>query len=402
MSRTRQNRKRSTVAPGQYLGYSLQATRFLVRLLEAKDGDHICLEVFDDVGIERKDGTRVAEQSKSNLATNPLTDRSLGFWKNLRNWIDAASTKTLDPANTHFALFVANPAVGQIAKSFHDASSVTDARNALEEAKRVLGWDPRKPSSVAETLLPHLQVVFAADPELVARILCRFHLVQSTAENPLDDLRPLMLDKLVSEDACKDVIKWAHGWVKERIDRLIGQTRPARIAKREFHDALLNYVRKHDRDDILRSIAGKPTEDNVKSELAFRIYVRQVQLIILDETDVLAAVNDFLMASNDRTAWAEDGHISKAGVETFSGELSRTWKNKKEKVTRAYSEKSENDRGQLLYYECMDHTAKLEGLETPAHFTRGSFHALAEDRLIGWHPKYAVELSARGDDGTNE
>src|SRR3954447_12019262 len=97
MSGPRQSRKRSTAAPGQYLGYSLQATRFLVRLLEAKGGDHICLEVFDDVGVEKKDGTKVAEQSKSNLATNPLTDRSLAFWKNLRNWIDGTSSGSLDP-----------------------------------------------------------------------------------------------------------------------------------------------------------------------------------------------------------------------------------------------------------------------------------------------------------------
>jgi C-terminal domain 7 of the ABC-three component (ABC-3C) systems len=361
--------------------------------LEAKDGDHICLEVFDDVGVEKKDGTKVAEQSKSNLTTNPLTDRSLGFWKNLRNWIDGAASGSLDPAITSFALFVANPKAGPIAQSFHDASSLEAALKAIDEAKCALKWDAGKPGGAAAALLPHLQVVFAADPDLVAKILCRFSLVQSTGSDPLDELRPLMLGKLVSDDACEDVIKWAHGWAKERIDRLIGQNQPARIAQREFHDALLNYVRKHDRDDILRSVAGKPTDDEVKSELAVRIYVRQAQLITLDETDVLAAVNDFLMASNDRTTWAEEGHISKAGVEAFGVELSRTWKNKKEKVARAYSEKNDIDRGQLVYYDCMDHTAKLEGLETPNHFTRGSFHALAEDWEIGWHPNYAVELT---------
>ena len=55
----------------------------------------------------------------------------------------------------------------------------------------------------------------------------------------------------------------------------------------------------------------------------------------------------------------------------------------------------------MLYYDCMDHGAKLEGLETPAHFTRGSFHALAEDRLIGWHPSYLLELSRQDENGIN-
>jgi hypothetical protein len=82
-----------------------------------------------------------------------------------------------------------------------------------------------------------------------------------------------------------------------------------RIPYREFHDSLRNYVRKHDRDDILRSIAGKPSDDEVQSELAVRTYVRQAQLIALDDTDVLAAINDFLMASNDRTAWSRRSYI---------------------------------------------------------------------------------------------
>jgi hypothetical protein len=364
-------------------------------LLEARDGDHICLEVFEDVGVERKDGTRTAEQSKSNLATNPLTNHAPGFWKTLRNWIEAACMGALDPGDTYFDLFVASPSIGRIARSFHDAGSESEALHALSSARTRLGWEPSDLGAVAEAIRPHLEVVFTADPRLVASIICRFHVVQSAAENPLDDLRPLMLDKLVSEDVCQDAINWAHGWVKERIDRLIGQRNPARIAKREFHDALRNYVRKHDRDDFLRSIAGKPTDDEVRGELSFRTYVRQLQLVALDETELMAAVNDFLMASIDRTAWAEVGHISRAGIEAFSCELSRTWKHKKEKVSLAYRDKSENDRGQLLYYDCMDHTARLEGLETPGHFTRGSFHALAEDQLIGWHPSYELMLSAR-------
>lgn len=385
--------KRKSVAPGQYLGYSLQATRFLVRLLEARDGDHICLEVFDDVGVERASGVKIAEQSKSNLKTNPLTERSVGFWKTLRNWIDAVLQDELDPADTEFALFVANPSIGTIAKSFHEASDAEKARKALKDAKQEFGWGTAKQSEIADTLLPHLQVIFDADPDTVAAVLCRFHVIQSTVDDPLDELRPLMLAKLVSEDACGDIIFWAHGWVKEHVDRLIGEGKPARLAQRVFHGALLNHVRAHDREEMLRSIAGKPSDDEVKKELAFRIYVRQARIINIDDTDVMAAINDFLMAATDRTAWAEDGHVSDAAITKYSDELCKAWKRKKDTAAIAFSEKCEIDRGKLLYNDCMGHSAKLQGLETPEHFTRGSFHALAEDREIGWHPNYSVELT---------
>ena len=159
---------------------------------------------------------------------------------------------------------------------------------------------------------------------------------------------------------------------------------------------MLNYVQKHDRLDILRSVAGTPSDQEVKSEMELRIYVRQAKIVCLDETDVLAAINDFLKASIDRTAWADEGHISRAGLERFSEDLSRTWKHKKEKVFLGFSEKDDITKGRLLYHDCMDHTAKLDGLETPSHVTRGSLHALADDRLIGWHPSYSSELDRIG------
>ena len=216
-----------------------------------------------------------------------------------------------------------------------------------------------------------------------------------------------MLEELAfrSEDASRRTSSIGHTAGSRNLDRPPHRPEPART-KREaasFHDdgISLSAVRKRgDRDDILRSVAGKVPPKTMWRSLNShsRLYVRQAQLIDLEESEVLAAVNDFLMASETIGPHGQEhGHISRAGVEAFSGELS-----KKEKVARAYSEKSESDRGQLLYYDCMDHTAKLEGLETPAHFTRGSFHALAEDRLVGWHPNYAVELSARNDGCTDE
>ena len=32
-------------------------------------------------------------------------------------------------------------------------------------------------------------------------------------------------------------------------------------------------------------------------------------------------------------------------------------------------------------------------VDTPEDFIRGSWHALADDQAIGWHPQYAAELA---------
>ena len=137
------------------------------------------------------------------------------------------------------------------------------------------------------------------------------------------------------------------------------------------------------------------------SELAFRDYIKQLHLIDADDDDLLAAVNDYLRAAVDRTAWAEKGLISEASLETMADELTITWRNKKDRVLVGFSDKPEHLQGRLIYRDCMDHDAHLDGLETPRHFVRGSWHTLSDDRAIGWHPRYkdaldSVDLTADG------
>lgn len=351
----------------------------------------MCLEVFADVGVEKLDGTKIAEESKSNLATNPLTDRSVAFWKSIRNWVEAIANGSLVASTTHFHLFVTTATPGIIAQSFHDAGSIDDARKAFAKAKTDLKWTGTNLSDYAEDLRPHLQVVFTAFPDMVAEMIARFQILNGLGDAH-DRVRPMMLQELVSEDACDDVVKWAHGWVKERVDRLLNAKKLVRITRQEFHDALLNYVRVNDRATMLRSIAGVPSHEEITSELSLRVYVRQARLISLDEDTVLEAVNDFLAASVDRTAWADDGYISEADVKAYSKDLTSTWKHKRGSTLVGHKDKSNQDKGKILYHDCMQVTAGLQGLATPAHFCRGSLHALADDQTIGWHPDYGAEL----------
>jgi hypothetical protein len=41
------------------------------------------------------------------------------------------------------------------------------------------------------------------------------------------------------------------------------------------------------------------------------------------------------------------------------------------------------------------HDALLEGLALPPHFTPGSFHALSDRTVIGWHPNYKILLQEK-------
>lgn len=378
-------RKRSTNAPDAFRGFALQATRFLFHLMKAGQEDVVSLEYFEDVGVEKANGVRVAEQDKSYLSGNPLTDRSVVFWKTIRNWVEAAQSGTLPPDSTHFVIYAPKATMGAIASAINGVCTLEQGHDALALARKTIST--RDGLDIAEAAKEHVEHVFKSDETLVTKIFRRIT-IETDTDIPSEALKVLFLDKLIGEESFGVVITWAHGWVKERLDRFLESREVSRVAKKDFHRPLLNFVRTHDRINILHSVAGKPDNDAVATEIAMRDYVRQLRIIDMDESDVLSAVNDFLSAAIDRTTWSDQGMISAESLDTLESELLMTWKNKRKRTQIGYADKDEKDQGQLTYIDCLEHTARVDGLDTPTSFVRGSWHALADDLTIGWHPQY--------------
>ena len=71
----------NTHVPDKVYAYSLQIRHMMYELLDCKDGDAVSVEVFDDIGVERADGTIEAIQAKSALSNrNPVSDRAKDLW----------------------------------------------------------------------------------------------------------------------------------------------------------------------------------------------------------------------------------------------------------------------------------------------------------------------------------
>ncbi|MCK4652118.1 MAG: hypothetical protein KAT13_03410 [Methanosarcinales archaeon] len=386
--------KTRSQVPGQYLGYSLQATRFLVKLLEAEPGWTVSLEVFGDVGVETADGHQLAGEVKSTHGGNPVSDRSVDLWKTFSNWIDAVKRGDLQLEKTSFEIYVSQPRTGEIVSSFRDANSLDEAHTALTEAKNKL-WgtapDFNLKSNVSDTIKPYVSNVFETDETLVCRIIVAFSL-DCGSGSPHADLKVLMGKKFVPPEIIDETLDHALGWVKKRTDILLEQTKTACISVDTFLSNMIRFVRKHDHRDILASFAKDPDQEEIETDLKLRTYVRQLEIIDCNYDDKIRAVTDFLNASVDRTRWGEKGWVSDSSFDEFEDGLVRTWTNLKRKTDIRLSHKDDIEKGQYLYADCSNHKAKLEGLEIPNHFTPGSFHALSDEEAVGWHPDYKDKL----------
>jgi hypothetical protein len=369
-------------APGQFLGYSLQAIVFLLELVNAPEGSTVSLEYFGDVGVENPNQTTAVEV-KSGLATNPISNRSIGFWKTLANWIREVEAGHLQAEKTQFTLYVAQPKDGAIAQSFNNAATLDEAAAALALAEKEL-LDPERP--LGEELAPHVKHVFS-HKDTAQPIIARFHLQFGSGASQKDLEGVLTTKKYILPELLNPVVYQLQGWTTAQINTAIEQGRPAAITVEDFRFQLMTALRKYSFQPMLVSLAPNPTPEQIEANQA-STFVQQLELIECEDERQLRAINDYFKAAIDRTEWSKSGMVHKGSFDELEATLIRFWENTRSQVELALAHLTEGKRGQYLYNECGKQTRTLQGMETPEHFVPGSYHALADQVILGWHPRF--------------
>ena len=175
---------------------------------------------------------------------------------------------------------------------------------------------------------------------------------------------------------------------------LLEAGQPAVIARNDFHIWYTSFVQKIDRQTVLSSRAQAPSEE-VSREYLPDNFVKQIDIIGLSYEEMLGAVNDYLMASFDRTDWAVRGEVDESSFDDLDEILTRSWKNKQRACRLNHREKSEQDQGQILYSDCMQFAVPVQSMSPPGYFIPGCFHMLADDFVVGWHPGYETKLKGK-------
>lgn len=380
-------------AAGQTLGYSLQFTRLTAMLLDAPDGNWCSLEVLDDVTEQSEDGMTTVIQSKSALTDNPVADRAISLWKTLFNWLELVRLGYVESGNTKFELYVSRPVEGAFIDSFHDSRTHEEAKAAVENVRNQL-WGAA-PKFIERAALPkglsrYVNPVLEADEQLLLPIIVNLQL-KCGSGSPQSDIESAIRRHPVSEAKVFDIADKLCGWVKREADKRLEKELPAVISRDEFHREYTSYVRRVDRDLILKGIAKKPSEAEKLERLPDN-FVRQLDLIERSFDEKLEAISDFLQACWDRAKWSKAGDIHDDSFIELNENLERAWQNLNLATGIEAGSKPETQRGQLLYAKCMMHTARIQGMEPPPHFVPGCFHGLADDLTVGWHPAYQALL----------
>ena len=382
----RSNQKALSVAPGQHLGYTLQETLLTHRLMDASPGSQLSLEVIEDLAVSSPDAPVEVIQVKSALVTNPIADRSVQLWKTLSNWLQLVNEGVLDLERTKFLIYISKPNIGPLAERFSSAASIEDAEAAVAEAKsQFWGKAPRyaERAKLPAGLARYLNAVL--EDGRLARLLTRFQ-IQFGSGSPIADFENTLEKQFIAQGQVKDLSTHALGWIRREIAILLERQMPAVVSRDKFYTEMNAFLRKISINNILLSYAGAPTNQQKKAELP-KTYVRQLQLINLDDDDILSAITDFLSASANRAEWGRQGLVHESSFDDLNSALTNRWRNHRI-AARARNHADPLHHGQSLYADCMGNQMLIEGMDPPDGFIRGCFQTLADDSTIGWHPDY--------------
>lgn len=398
----------NTHVPDKLEGYLLQVRHALFKLIPSEDRI-VSVEAFDDVAVETED-TIVAEQTKSVLSdNNPVTNRSVVFWKTLKNWCEYLKSGELPDKNMVLRyVIVATHAlnIGSIPKSFSEAKSDYFAKAALDSAKLELfgdGTDKETPS-LGDKVKEYVDYCFAAENEatmLQIILSMEIELHEATYD---DELRARFNRQIIPLEYSESLFVSMLGWVSDQIHEQIKLNKPAYISSEDYRKELLAQVRSRDRRQILSAISVQPSTSETTAELDRRdTYIKQLEFIDSDTGTLYEAASDFLRTITEKTLWAQKGIVTTHSIEEYNEGLKRMWKSRKVVVNTMPT--TEELRGNALLSLCIADavTHRIQGADPPVFFGSGSLHILANEPsthpIIGWHPRYTELLMEDEENG---
>lgn len=399
--------KDRTHVPDKLEGYLLQTRHALFDLISYDTNRIVSVEAYDDVATENGNFV-VAEQIKSVLSrNNPLANRSIVFWKTIYNWSMYVSSGSFNgkALTLKFVIVAAHKLnTGTIAQLFHNAADIQQAKAALKAAKLEICGDPKAPKEVSDSLKPYIEYCFSQENESAVLDVIKRFTVDLHSGDYDEKLKERFNAQPIPVEYTNELFLHMLGWVNEEIHNQINKNMPAYLLVSEYLDELRTQTRKYDCNHILSAASALPEDSEKLQEIQGRsTYIRQLEFIGLDYTDLFEAAGDFLRSRTEKIEWANKGLITQDSMHDYNDSLIRLWKAQR-RIAKNTPGGDAISVGELTYSTCISGVLpmRLQGCEVPPFFGPGCLYSLSNEPksqpTIGWHPDYIQLLREANDD----
>lgn len=385
-------------ADASALGYFYQARFGLLLLLREgrANGDlRLTVEGLDDVSFDVEGDPVQLIQTKHRVTRYAaLTDKSDDLWKTLRIWAERVGGGEIDPNSVVLVLLTTATAPEGSAAAFLRPSETGD-RNEEQAHELLL---EAAISSESRTLADAF-VSFSDLGREHQRMLLSAVRVLDSAPDIVDVGTEIQndLDLFVRPEHKSAFAERVEGWwFREVIEALAGagERSTSYVDLRNFISELRDRFTKEDLPaDFPDPI--KMSEEELPEEQ--RIFIEQLRLVATSEARIRQAISDYWRAFQQRSRWVEDGLLFDHDLERYESVLVDEWQRYFDRIRHDLEDGAGEDEVRRAGYRLFDRVdtevvRPIRPSFREIYVQRGTFHHLANDLRVGWHPDFVGNL----------
>lgn len=375
-------------------GYLFQCRHALLLLLQrnrVSPSVRMSVEKFDDVSFESGGQPIELIQTKHRVPGN-LTDLSEDIWKTLRIWSEGVRDNNFSFPGTVFSLITTQTAPDKSAASF---LRVGDGRDPAKAGSLLM--DAAKATTNA-ALKDACDVFLKLSAKKRNAMLAEVFVYD--AADRIADLEQRLLQEVyyaAPVDHRPSFLKQLEGWWIQRVIRHLTTANQPAIQGIEL-EREMERIKDGFTDDNLPieiPLPNPPTPPDPTNDP--RAFVAHLRKIGVPSSRIRSAILDFYRAYVHRDRWAKDTLLRFNELDQYDERLRGEWERLCDDICTALTNASDDEKAKLgrELFQRIDSDAAREVVFfirprcTEPSISRGTFHKLADEGKVAWHPEDA-------------
>lgn len=351
----------------------------------------VCIETLDDVVFDQQGSPPELLQTKHHVnRAADLTDASVDLWKTLRIWCEGVASGSLHLGSRFILVTTASAGSGSAAEMLRPGVG-RDVSGALDRLRSTAATSTNQTNAAAYTAFK------ALDGTKQQQLLGDVIVVDSASSiTSLDaDIRQEVF-YAVDRHFLDAFLVRLEGWWFRRVIRHLAADRGVPILSAELLDEI-NNLRESLRDDNL------PIDDDIEqlevdaSGYSERVFVNQLRLLQISNARVVRAIRDYYRAFVQRSRWVREELVGVGDLDRYGTRLKDAWQShflimRDELGESAAEDEMRRAAGNLYKWIETGDLPRIRPQCQDGFVARGSYHILADDLKIGWHPEFEARL----------
>lgn len=380
------------------LGYAYQVRCALVYSLQrARNGEEfeVQLEALDDVSFSEVGGEAYELlQLKHHLKTaSTLTNAGEDLWKTIRIWVHGCKSGSIPDTALLWLVSTAKASAGSIAYYLRaPGSGDRDVGAALAALNSTAATSSSKANAGAYAAWCSLNV--AEKEALIEQVAVL------DGHPTITDIEARLAKEVwgsVGRDQIPVFVEYLEGWWFGRVIRQMVDGGPV-IESGEI-ELKIGELREQFRLDNLpidEDILHLQLDEALMESYRDHLFVRQLDLVTSSARRIRNAIVDYFKAFEQRSRWIRHRLVLDMEMAKYERRLVEEWERAfdrlRDRIGDGAAEEVMCDLGKQLLDWAETVPLPVRKYVNEAFVCRGSFHMLADEGRLGWHPNFKTRL----------